>query len=460
MKIKIYKMKKIITITTIIILALTLIIGLWIYYPFGKTFPPHPNDKLTSHLNGENKDVNYETINADLELKNIQEIYTIDKLDKNSYFVQGEYVFKAPPETNKDYLSGIEENKSYLMGVHYNVSENNISVEAIRHIAKPERAHSTLYEKSDGSLNSIRIAYQEYAIASPTGAPRSGFGNTVTIEQNDKICTQSETNQSFETLTCENPEPVDNASLVIYNRKANYHKKISKLPLDESPRYVIDTVKEPTGVLKGNSTEANVTLKWKKVLTRNASNKIKLNIEDVHKTKYGELKLGYVLQNDATENSVYNRRSIVTNHVYGPDLSAITGNLSVNLSDMIENQYNNPANSKNKIILKWTLIGFDGSDWKVIKESEKVKNQPIPTMLNGASETYRKEKGKVDIAIRLKNKDEKRFLKKYNITVSNQVDDLLFIKANASDLRKISLEYEVSYIRNPVKPTVDPIKPN
>lgn len=436
-----------------ILLGLAAIIGVLPQYPFGQTYQPHPSDELRSHLNGESKNVKYETINTELELKNVEKIYTIDKLDKNSYFVQGEYVFKAPPERNKDYLPGIENNKSYLMGVHYNVSKNNISVEAIRHIAKPERAHSTLYEKSDGALNSIRIAYQEYAIASPTGAMRSGFGNTVTIEQNGKICTQSETNQNFESLTCENPEPVDNASLVIYNRKANYHKNISKLPLDESPRYVIDTVKEPTGVLKGNSTEANVTLEWKKVLTRNASNKIKLNIEDVQQTNYGELKLGYLLQDDATENSVYNRRSIVTNHVYGPDLSAIIGNLEVNLSDVVENQYNNPANSKNKIILRWTLIGFDGSNWKVIKESQKVKDQPIPTMYNGAAEMYRNEKGKVEVTIRLDEKGEKEFLNRYDINVNNQVGDLLFVKANASDLREISLEREVSFVRAPVKAT-------
>lgn len=144
-----------------------------------------------------------------------------------------------------------------------------------------------------------------------------------------------------------------------------------------------------------------------KVLSRNSSNKINLNIENIHKTSYSELKLGYVLLDDTTSNSAYNRRSIVTNHVYGPELSEKLGNLTVNLSDVIEKEYNNPANSKNKIILRWTLLGFTGSDWKVIKESNKVKNQPIPTMLNGASDTYRNEKGKVDIAIRLEEKEEK-----------------------------------------------------
>jgi hypothetical protein len=223
--------------------------------------------------------------------------------------------------------------------------------------------------------------------------------------------------------------------------------------MNKSPKHVLDSVKTPTGVLNGEDPEVEATLEWEKILSRNSSNKIKLNIEDVDKTGYGEIKLSYVLIDDATYNSAYDRKGIVTNYIYGPDASALIGNLSVNLSDVVENDYYNPANSKNKIILRWTLLGFTGSDWKVIKESNKVKNQPIPTMLNGAAEMYRNKEGEVEVSIRLDEKDNKEFLKRYDITVNNKVNDLLFVEANASDLREISLEREVSYVRAPVKAT-------
>lgn len=248
-------MKKIITIITIIILALTLIIGLWIYYPFGQTYTPEANEKLTKHLNGENKDVNYETINTKLELKNIQEIYTIDKLNKNSYFVQGKYTFNK----ENTYWNS-KENGTYLMGIHYNTSKNNISVEAIRYIRPPERASSVLYEKSDGSLHSERIAYKEYAV----GANIADIGNTIKIEQNDKICSYSKINQNFEPPTCESPDPIDTASLVIYNRRTDYHENISKLPINQSPKHIISAIESPTGVLENKEQKVEAMLEWKK----------------------------------------------------------------------------------------------------------------------------------------------------------------------------------------------------
>lgn len=400
-----------------------------------------PKD-LTKHLNNNGEEVKYKTINTQLRLEKIEEVYTIDKIGNNSYFVQGEYIFES-----------FEQNKSYLMGVDYNVSKNNISVEAIRHIREPERASSVLYEESDGSLNSDGIAYKEYAVISPTGAMVSDFGNTIRIEQKGKVCTSSEISGKFRGTTCEKPDSIDTASLVLYNRRADYHENISKLPMNKSPKHVLDNVKNPTGVLTGEDPEVEATLEWKKALSRNSSDRIKLTIEDVHKTGYGEIKLGYVLLDDATYNSVYDRRSIVTDHIYGPGLSEMIGNLTVNLSDVVEKEYKNPADSKNQIILRWTLLGFTGSDWKVIKESTKVENQPIPTMFSGAADMYRNEKGKVEVSIRLDEKDEKEFLERYDITVKNKVGDLLFVRSNASDLRRISLEREVSYVRAPVKPT-------